>query len=60
MAITHIHPITGNIADTIRYAMNDKVESVKILRNGKRYMRAGNTLFPILLISEREKLHIIL
>lgn len=28
MAITHIHPIVGNVSGTIKYIMNDKIESV--------------------------------
>lgn len=60
MAITHIHPITGNIADTIRYAMNDKVESVKNIEEWKAVYESRQHFVPILLISEREKLHIIL
>ena len=46
MAITHIHPITGNIADTIRYAMNDKVESVKNIEEWKAVYESRQHFVP--------------
>lgn len=46
MAITHIHPITGNIADTIQYAMNDKVESVKNIEEWKSVFESRQHFVP--------------
>ena len=46
MAITHIHPITGTIADTIQYAMNDKVESVKNIEEWKAVYESRQHFVP--------------
>lgn len=36
MAITHIHPIVGNVSGTIKYIMNDKIESVRNIDEWKQ------------------------